>query len=172
MPFAGEPPGAVRKHTHARCKFTLEEDDKLRTLVSQFGTRHWESIAQYLPGRTARQCRDRYKNYLLESLVAAPWSADEDQLLRQKFAQIGPRWVEISKLLHGRSGNDVKNRWHKHLAKWTPTPVLPKLPPINQTAAQLPAALPLLASHPAQAAPQLYPCPNPAVPPPFRNSLF
>jgi hypothetical protein len=70
-----------------------------------------------MPGRTARQCRDRYKNYLMESLVNAPWSPEEDAILLDRFQLLGPKWVEIGKLLHGRSGNNVKNRWYKHLKK-------------------------------------------------------
>jgi hypothetical protein len=54
---------------------------------------------------------------LLESLVTEPWTPEEDALVVQKYHQIGPKWVEIGKMLSGRSGNNVKNRWHKHLCK-------------------------------------------------------
>jgi hypothetical protein len=74
-------------------------------------------IASYLPSRTGRQCRDRYKNYLLDNLAARPWSPDEDEIVVRRYAEVGPRWVRIAKSLDGRSGNDVKNRWHKHIAK-------------------------------------------------------
>jgi hypothetical protein len=104
-------------HTNQRRKFTQEEDGLLRTLVEQMGDRRWEAIAAFLPSRTGRQCRDRYKNYLLDNLAAGPWSPDEDEIVVRKYTEMGPRWVEIAKSLNGRSGNDVKNRWHKHLAK-------------------------------------------------------
>jgi hypothetical protein len=81
------------------------------------GDRHWEAIATYLPSLTGRQCRDRYKNYLLDTLAPGPWLPDEDEIVVQKYAELGPKWVEIAKSLNGRSGNDVKNRWHKHIAK-------------------------------------------------------
>jgi hypothetical protein len=99
-----------------RHKFSPEEDDSLRRLVDQFGTHAWEAIRLHLPGRTAKQCRDRYENYLLETLVSHPWSPAEDALLCQKYREIGPHWVQIANFLPGRSGNTVKNRWHKHLA--------------------------------------------------------
>jgi hypothetical protein len=123
----------ARKHMNPRRKFTTEEDEKLRVLVSQIGNQRWEVIAHGMPGRTARQCRDRYKNYLLDSLVSAPWSAEEDSLLKRKYVEIGPRWVEISKFFNGRSGNDVKNRWHRHLAKTGPKRVFPSLVPIQES---------------------------------------
>ncbi|OHT15506.1 hypothetical protein TRFO_02824 [Tritrichomonas foetus] len=33
------------------------------------------------------------------------------------YHEIGPRWVAMCDILPGRSGNDIKNRWHKHLRK-------------------------------------------------------
>jgi hypothetical protein len=108
----------------ARHNFTHDEDVQLRSLVAELGEARWEEIAQFLPPRTARQCRDRYKNYLLDSLSGAEWTAAEDALIFQKYREIGPRWVQIAKYLTGRSGNHVKNRWYKHLCK-------PKLPKPN-----------------------------------------
>jgi hypothetical protein len=111
-----------------RRRFTEEEDRKLRSLVEKLGTGSWEEIAEFLPRRSGRQCRDRYKNYLLDSLVTNPWTAEEDALIIEKFHQIGPKWVEIGKMLHGRSGNSVKNRWYKQLSKMEPAQQTHPLP--------------------------------------------
>jgi hypothetical protein len=106
----------LRRMTQRR-KFTGEEDAHLRALVDHMGTRNWDDIARSMHGRTARQCRDRYKNYLLDSLVLAPWTPEEDAIVRQYYQQMGPKWVEIAKFLTGRSSSHVKNRWHRHLAR-------------------------------------------------------
>jgi hypothetical protein len=108
---------ACEKEAFPRRKFTPEEDMKLRALVESFGSTSWDEIARFLPQRSPRQCRDRYKNYLLESLVTQPWTPEEDALVIRQYYLIGPKWVEIGKMLSGRSGNNVKNRWHKHLTK-------------------------------------------------------
>jgi hypothetical protein len=113
------------KQNLPRRTFTPEEDAKLRALVDHLGTKSWEEIARFIPDRSARQCRDRYKNYLLDSLVTDAWTADEDALVVQKYHEIGPKWVEIGRLLSGRSGNNVKNRWHKHLCKLDESAQLP-----------------------------------------------
>ena len=105
-------------HMAKRRKFTNDEDQKLKDLVAQLGTKSWEKIARLMPERTARQCRDRYKNYLIDTLVSDPWTPEEDAVLIRMFHELGPKWVEIAKALNGRSGNNVKNRWHKHLAKY------------------------------------------------------
>jgi hypothetical protein len=105
------------KHAAPRRKFTQEEDLRLRSLVDQIGAKSWEAVSKFMPNRSARQCRDRYKNYLLDNLVCDAWTPEEDTMILEKFKDIGPKWVEISKFLNGRSGNHVKNRWHKHLSK-------------------------------------------------------
>jgi hypothetical protein len=108
-------PPASRKHTHT-C-FSPKEDEQLRMVVDTIGTRRWDIVASFLPFRTPRQCRDRYRNYLLDFLVIVPWTPAEDEIVCRKYAQIGPKWAEISKSLTGRSGNDVKNRWRRHITK-------------------------------------------------------
>jgi hypothetical protein len=128
-----------------RRKFTLDEDNKLRALVDSFGTESWQNIARFVPQRTARQCRDRYNNYLVDSLMTDPWTPEEDALVIQQYHRIGAKWVEIGKMLKGRSGNNVKNRWHKHLCrvdptllKLTPAASQPPLPPIPEAPAEVP----------------------------------
>jgi hypothetical protein len=143
-----EPPSVVtaeasphsRKHLHHRHRFSPIEDETLRMIVDRIGTRNWDTVASLLPFRTARQCRDRYRNYLLDFLVTVPWSAAEDEFVSRKYAEIGPKWVEISKSLTGRSGNDVKNRWHKHISKNPPDAprTAPNASGLPDGAAQLP----------------------------------
>jgi hypothetical protein len=127
-------PKAIKAAT--RHKFTPEEDLQLRSLVERLGTKNWEQIVRSLPGRSARQCRDRYKNYLLDSLVVNPWTPEEDAIVIEQFHRVGPKWVQIGRLLSGRSGNNVKNRWHKHLCK------LDIRPPAPRPAAPSPAPKP------------------------------
>lgn len=77
----------------------------------------WEEIAKKLPGQTPKQCHDRYANYLRDGLKSEPWTQEEDEMLIEMHKEIGPKWVKMMKRLPGRSGNDIKNRWHKHLIK-------------------------------------------------------
>jgi hypothetical protein len=103
-----------------RRKFTREEDLMLRSLVEKFGTHHWHAIARSLPGRSARQCRDRYMNYLMDSLIRNPWTHEEDIFLIVQVHRIGPKWVRIGRMLNGRSATSVKNRWYKRVRKLDP----------------------------------------------------
>ncbi|EGD83039.1 hypothetical protein PTSG_03677 [Salpingoeca rosetta] len=44
-------------------------------------------------------------------LRSSPWSEAEDRVLLQGQLQLGGDWVEIAKLLPGRSDEDIANRW-------------------------------------------------------------
>lgn len=100
-----------------RRKFTPQEDIALKYYTDEIGTNNWQEIAKRMPNRNAKQCRDRYNNYLMENHICGPWTPAEDSLIISKYLEIGAKWVEISKYIHGRSGNDVKNRWYKHLVR-------------------------------------------------------
>ena len=103
--------------TQIRNKFSPEEDKKLKMLVKKHGKKNWEEISKHMNNRTGRQCRDRYCNYLAKDFTHESWKPEEDMAILKLYETYGNHWVEISKHLEGRSGNSVKNRWHKKLSK-------------------------------------------------------
>jgi hypothetical protein len=102
---------AQLRQPSGRQMFSAEEDKHLRELVAQYGERDWKQIVRNLPNRTARQCRERYKNYLSPELTTDPWTEAEDDLLRQKYVEFGPKWAKIARSFKGRSDVSLKNRW-------------------------------------------------------------
>jgi myb proto-oncogene protein len=40
-------------------RWTLDEDKRLKVAVKLFGPKKWDKIAQFVPGRTQVQCRER-----------------------------------------------------------------------------------------------------------------
>lgn len=95
-----------------RRKFTQEEDDLLKQLVEKLGVKKWDQIAQHVPGRTGRQCRDRYRNYLVPGYFNGQWTQEEDDLIKEKFMELGPRWSHMTRFFSNRSANAIKNRWN------------------------------------------------------------
>jgi hypothetical protein len=101
----------ARRPQASKAKFDAAEDGLLFDAVRRLGTANWRRIARLLPGRNARQCRERWNNYLSPELVNGEWSLAEDEILWNKYAELGPHWVAIAKLFPGRSKNSVRNRF-------------------------------------------------------------
>lgn len=92
-------------------KFTAEEDDKLSKLVEELG-RRWQDIAARMENRNARQCKDRWRNYLSPDVNGDQrWTPEEDTTLGKLYEEHGNHWVSISKkMTTGRTSEQVKNR--------------------------------------------------------------
>ena len=98
-------------------KFTEKEDILLKNIVNLFGAKNWRMIASMIPNKTARQCRDRYTNYLAPGYIHSEWTDDEDILLFQKYVEFGPQWTKIQKFFPNRTANSIKNRYNYTVCK-------------------------------------------------------
>ena len=67
-------------------------------------------IATQFPGRSGKQCRERWLNHLDTRVRKSAWTGGEDVVLCEAQGRLGNKWSEISKLLPGRAENAVKNR--------------------------------------------------------------
>lgn len=104
------------KKRRTRVPFTSEEDEKLKMLVRQLGRKNWTKISMLMNGRSPKQCRDRYCNYLIPGFFNGQWTNEEDQLLIRLYEQNGPRWSLIKQFFNGRTANSLKNRWNYFLS--------------------------------------------------------
>lgn len=96
---------------HPKSKFTPEEDKLLRALVNQYGESNWSKIAENMPRRNVRQCKERWQNYLTPNVSKEPWTPEEDLLLEEKYNEIGAKWVRIAQFFKNRTDTNVKNRY-------------------------------------------------------------
>ncbi|KAK8840282.1 hypothetical protein M9Y10_030837 [Tritrichomonas musculus] len=100
-----------------RVPFTKEEDEKVKELVQIYGTKKWIVVSSFIKGRTAKQCRDRYLNYLVPGYFMGEWSKEEDDLIIKLYDEHGPKWSVIQRSLEDRSANAIKNRWKYFLSR-------------------------------------------------------
>lgn len=63
-------------------RWTVHEDESLRKGIEAIGCGHWKSIAEnFVPSRTAKQCRSRWIYTLSPDIRIGPWTAQVRPLL-------------------------------------------------------------------------------------------
>lgn len=91
--------------------WTKLEDEKLLLSYKKYGN-NWKMIAKEIVSRSGKQIRDRFINSLDPNLNKKNFSEKEDKKMMTLYKRIGPKWVKISKLFKGRSGDMIKNRFY------------------------------------------------------------
>jgi hypothetical protein len=104
--------------------WTSDEDSILREIVSaglQTGdvkhTGSWAKVAIRIPGRTSKQCRERWFHYLDPSINRGPFIATEDQLILEQHRVHGNKWSKIAQCCANRTSEAIKTRC-LGLLKW------------------------------------------------------
>ncbi|GMF20681.1 unnamed protein product [Phytophthora lilii] len=97
-------PGLVKGH------WRPDEDELLKELVAE-GRKNWGQVATRIPGRTSKQCRERWYNHLDPSIVRGEYTPEEDRMILDAQARLGNRWSAIAAMLPGRTEDAVKIRW-------------------------------------------------------------
>jgi hypothetical protein len=135
---------------HRREKFLPDEDARLRELVRLHGPKAWDRIAKEMPGRKARQCRERWKHYVSSEKSSFEWTAEEDHLLFEKMQEHGPKWTVLSQFFPGRTDMQVKTRWMQKFATTSQLHLKNKaIPPACAQPVPLMTAAPIPQMYPA-----------------------
>ncbi|PON35931.1 Octamer-binding transcription factor [Trema orientale] len=101
-------------------RWTADEDKRLKVAQLLFGPRNWKKTAQFVPGRTEVQCRERWVNSLDPSLSWDKWTEEEDLKLKAAIAEHGYCWAKVASALPRRTDNMCRRRWKRLLPDEVP----------------------------------------------------
>jgi hypothetical protein len=51
----------------------------------------WAHVADFIPNRSSKQCRERWHNHLASNLKKGGWTAEEDEMIIELQASMGNR---------------------------------------------------------------------------------
>jgi hypothetical protein len=98
-------------------KWTPDEDDKLKDAVRTHGGNDWDAITALVPGRTRKQCQNRWHhnvNPIIDRTSGrkGSWTPDEDRKLKDAVRTHGGKdWAAIAALVLGRTNIQCYKRW-------------------------------------------------------------
>jgi hypothetical protein len=95
------------------------EDNQLReriqTLKSENKKLTWKLVADAVPSRSAKQCRERWSNHIAPDIKHGKWTQEEDRHIARQYLQVGSAWSAIASKMPGRTDNAVKNRFNSSI---------------------------------------------------------
>lgn len=75
--------------------WTTQEDEILTSTVQLYDAQGWAKIAEFIPGRTAKQCHNRWYDCLNPTIRKGNWTSEEDKIILDGYAEIGSKWTKV-----------------------------------------------------------------------------
>ena len=97
--------------------WTYEEDRKLLKWIQSEGPCKWSLCSDTIPGRSGKQCRERWFNALNPEVKKGEWDVEEDYKIYFLYSQYGGKWSQIANFFRDRTENSIKNRFYSSLRK-------------------------------------------------------
>jgi hypothetical protein len=94
--------------------WTVEDDTKLTEAVTEFGN-DWVRVSVLVPGRTNRQCAQRWVRSVDPTINAGRWTVEEDVKLTDAVTKHGSNWAPVAALVPGRTKIQCSQRWEHSL---------------------------------------------------------
>jgi hypothetical protein len=98
------------RNSYSKRNWTVEQDTELLNFVKETKSRNWKKISAIFANKTAQQCSYRY-NKLINEMTKSKWNKNDDILLLELTELYGQKWTYIASKMHGRTAEDVMQRY-------------------------------------------------------------
>lgn len=98
-------------------QWSNEENQLLTEWVNKNGPKNWKKCCNVIPGRTGKQCREHWNNYLNPEIIKSNWTTEEDLIIMNFYYKFKGSWKILINAFNGRTENSIKNRFFSELRK-------------------------------------------------------
>ncbi|OMJ82150.1 hypothetical protein SteCoe_17225 [Stentor coeruleus] len=100
----------------------VEDDNALTESANKYNGKNWEKIADEVSQkinkkRTAKQCRERWNNFLKCNANHKEWTESQIKLIFEVQSSIGNKWSKISAFFPGKSKSSIKNFYYSTIRR-------------------------------------------------------
>ena len=97
--------------------WSLEETERLKTIILKHNKRNWPLIARHFPSHTVDECQLQFElsNPHHTALRRGQWSYEEDVQLLSLVEKMGKKWSSIAEAFPYRTSSRIRERYMNYL---------------------------------------------------------
>ena len=99
----------------AKLPWKKHEDDLLEEAIKKYGPRKWSQIAKMVPGKTTKQCCDRWRVHVKGTIGRNAWNRNEDAALEKAVCEMGQNWTLVAKAITGKTNKQCRDRFKNYV---------------------------------------------------------
>ena len=105
------------KDVSKKGQWSAKEDQIVKDWALRNGPRKWSICSVVVEGRSGKQCRDRWRNYLDPFINHSEWTDTEQMKVFAEMKHNWSSWTLIAKNITNRSESAVKNLFYSSIRK-------------------------------------------------------
>ena len=99
----------------ARLQWKKHEDELLEEAIKKYGPCKWSRIADMVPGKTRKQCCDRWRIHMKGSIGRNVWNRQDDAALEKAVREMGHNWPLVAKVVTGKTNKQCRERFKNYV---------------------------------------------------------